>query len=322
MSPRVSVIVPVRDRRELLAHALEALAGQTYRDYEVVVVDDGSTDGSGKEAEIWGERGMAVTVVRTDGVGAVAARCAGVEAAHGEILAFTDSDCAADPGWLAAGIETVDRGADVVQGLTVPMREIRALEHAVGAQDDALYNTCNVFYRRAAYEAAGGFDRGAGARLGFRPGDFGRSLGFGEDVLLGWRVRREGSAAFAPDAIVRHQVLRPPPAELVRRAWMTGGFPALIREVPELRSTLLRHGVLLGRSRVPMYVLAAALLLRRRRLAAASAAWWVASRARETARSHGTTGLRAVALPAELARDVVTGAALVMGSVRARSVVL
>src|SRR5690606_2178999 len=165
VAPRVSVVVPVRDRRAMLAELLHALAAQTYADAEVIVVDDGSTDGSAEEAERRGVR-----VVRGDGQGAVAARQAGVKAARGEILAFTDSDCVPEPGWLEAGVRAVDAGADVVQGHTRPARRRALLERSLWVDDDGLYETANVFYRRTAFDAAGGFDGSLGDRYGFRPG--------------------------------------------------------------------------------------------------------------------------------------------------------
>ncbi|MFA5785656.1 MAG: glycosyltransferase family A protein [Actinomycetota bacterium] len=325
-APRVSVIVPVRNRRDLLGALLEALARQTLSGFEVVVVDDGSNDGSAEEANAWAARGLTLRVLRTQGVGAVGARRLGVEASRGDVLAFTDSDCVPEPRWLAEGLAAIEAGVDVVEGATHPVREMRAFEHAVRAGDDGLYNTCNVFYRREAYEAAGGFDGNTGRRMGFRPGSFGRGLGFGEDTLLGWRVRRAGRAAFAPLAIVRHQVLRSSPRETINRTWMCGGFPALVREVPELRGALLKHRLFLGRRRVPLYVLVAALLLRRRNAALIAAAWWFAARARDVSRTngagHGIKRGRLLDIPVELARDVVSAAALLAGSAKTRTPVL
>ena len=133
--PHVSVIVPVRDRKELLRDCLTALAQQDYRDFEVVVVDDGSADGSGDVARTFRDR-LALTVVRTPGVGAVLARCRGVEEARGEVLAFTDSDCVPETGWLRAGITDIDGGADVVQGRTLAARTPRPLERTLTARSD------------------------------------------------------------------------------------------------------------------------------------------------------------------------------------------
>ena len=320
--PCVSVIVPVRDRREMLGRLLDGMRAQRYRDFELIVVDDGSSDGSGEEALAASGNGLAVRVLRTSGVGAVEARLRGVEASTAPFLAFTDSDCVPDPNWLQNGVAAFTEGVDLVQGRTEPVRPLGPLERSVWIDhEDGLYATCNVLYRRLAFDRAGGFDD-AGRLLGFRPGAFGRGLGFGEDALLGWRVRRSGSAVFVPDAVVRHEVTRPPDAETLRRSWMAGAFPTLIREIPELRGTMLRGGVFLGTRRIPLYAAVLSWLFGRRRLALLAAAWWIGARAREAMRHEQPPAALAEAVALELAGDVVTGAALVGGSVRARKLVL
>ena len=320
--PCVSVIVPVRDRRGMLGRLLDGLREQKYRDFEVVVIDDGSSDGSGEEAEAAAADGFNVRVLRTDGVGAVEARRLGVAASRAPYLAFTDSDCVPDPLWLQNAVAAFTDGVDLVQGRTEPVRPLGLLERSVWiSHEDGLYATCNVLYRRDAFERAGGFDD-AGGLLGFRPGAFGRGLGFGEDALLAWRVRRSGSSAFVPDAVVRHEVTRPPADEALRRSWMAGAFPTLIREIPELRSTMLRGGVFLGTRRVPLYAALLGFLIGRRGLAGAALAWWVGARAREAMKHEQPLAARAEAVALECASDAITGAALVAGSVRARKLVL
>jgi hypothetical protein len=104
---------------------------------------------------------------------------------------------------------------------------------------------------------------------------------------------------------------------------MAAAFPALIAEAPELRARLVRGGVQFGdRSRLPMYATATALLARRPRLAALAAGWWAFSRWRELRTTDATTEEQLVALPQELALDVVTGAALLVGSARARTLLV
>ena len=317
--PRVSVIIPVRNRRTLLRRTLDALAAQTLTDHEVIVVDDGSSDGSDEEAEHDADRGRPVRVVRSGGAGAVAARTAGVAAARGDVLAFTDSDCEPDRDWLRAGVAAIDAGADVVQGLTRPTRLARPLERTVWSTvDDGLYATCNVFYRRDAFDAAGGFDANAGHRLGFRPGSQLRGYGFGEDTLLGWRVRRAGRASFAPDAVVGHAVFPVDVVDSLKRAWTTGAFAALFAEVPELRATLHAELAAGRRRRAPLYAAAVASVLGHRRLAVLLVGGWSALRWRELAPVEPSARRRAKVLPVELALEATRATALLWGTARIR----
>jgi glycosyltransferase involved in cell wall biosynthesis len=322
--PLVSVVVPVRDRRDLLHELLNALEAQTFRDFEVIVVDDGSSDGSDTEAERATIAGRSVRLLRVDKLGAVAAREMGVADATADVLAFTDSDCIPEPNWLAAGMAAFEDGADMVHGRTQPARRMRPLERSVGAGDEGLFPTCNVFYRRAAFDAVGGFDHAAARRLGFRMNSRARGLGFGEDTLLGWRVSRAGGVVrYAPDAVVRHHVFPPDFRDWVSRCWMAAAFPALVGDVPELRPRMVRRGVLFGdRTRVPMYAAGAAIAARKPKLAAAAIVWWGTARWRELRRTPATLAEQLVALPQEMVLDVVTGAALAVGSARARNLLI
>jgi glycosyltransferase involved in cell wall biosynthesis len=319
--PHVSVIVPVRNRRALLATLLDALAAQTYRDFEVVVVDDGSTDGADRLAAA--ETRVAVRVIRSDGAGAVAARARGVADARGAVLAFTDSDCEPAPSWLSAGVAAIDGGAAVANGPTVSAAPRRLLERSLTAGDDGLYPTCNVFYRRSAFDAAGGFDVNAATRLGFRPGARAKGLGFGEDTVLAWRVRRAGNAAFVPEATVAHAVFPPDLRDHFSRTAQAGAFPALVREVPELRATFLDRRYFLGSpTRVPLYVAVVLLLARQWRAVAVALVVWTLWHALRVARRDDPVKRKVLAFPIVLATDALTAAALVVGSVRAGTLVV
>ncbi|MDP1794178.1 MAG: glycosyltransferase family A protein [Acidimicrobiales bacterium] len=319
--PRVSVIVPVRNRRRLLASLMDALAQQSFRDFEVVVVDDGSTDGSDVAAEE--ERRLPVRVLRADGQGAVAARAVGVAAAQGDVLAFTDSDCVPSPDWLKVGVAAIDKGADVVMGRTTTAAPRRLLERSLSAEDNGLYPTCNVFYRRAAFAHAGGFDPDVAHRLGFRPGARAKGLGFGEDTVLAWRVRRNGRAAYAPGAVVTHAVFPPDLRDHFSRTAQAGAFPALVREVPELRLVFLAGRVFLGSpSRVPLYAALAMCVARSWASVVAMVVLWVLQHAWRVLRRDDPVKRKVLAFPIVLATDALTAAALLVGSVRARTLVL
>jgi hypothetical protein len=247
-----------------------------------------------------------------------------VAASDAEYVAFTDSDCVPTTGWLAAGVAALDGGADVVNGVTCPARPPKPLERTTASAHEGLYPTSNVFYRRSAYDAVGGFDTTAAERLRFRFGRKGSGLGFGEDTLLGWAVRRKGTAVTVEEALVHHHVFPPDPVDLVHRTLLTAAFPALVREVPELRETpLVRSRFFLAtRNRVPVYALALALAARRRTMAAAFLGSWVGLRSAQLRDAPGRPVRRLAALPAVLALDVLGASALVAGSVRARTVLL
>lgn len=89
--PQVSIIVPTFNRCSLLVRAVKSVLGQTYRDTEVIVVDDGSTDDTLEAVQSLADH--RVILVALDGnCGAPAARNAGIATSHGEFVAFLDSD--------------------------------------------------------------------------------------------------------------------------------------------------------------------------------------------------------------------------------------
>ncbi|MCB7137463.1 glycosyltransferase family A protein [Cellulosimicrobium marinum] len=104
-SLRVSVVVPVRDDAQHLDHLLALLARQTVPPYEVVVVDNASTDGSATVAHRWG-----AVVVHEPEVGIPAAAAAGYDAAKGEIIGRLDADSRPDERWVQTLMERM--GAD------------------------------------------------------------------------------------------------------------------------------------------------------------------------------------------------------------------
>lgn len=319
------MVVPVRNRRDLLAHMLDGFEKQTFRDFELVVVDDGSTDGCAAEALSRAEAGLPVRVLSSGGRGAVEARRLGVSDSLGEIIAFTDSDCYPRPGWLEAGVRVIEGGADVVKGATHPERwPMAPFERSMASFDEGLYPTCNMFYRRDVYERFGGFDGKWGENLGFRFGRGARGLGFGEDTMLAWRARRGGALVrYEEKAAVEHHVFPPDVPDSLSRIAVIGAFPALLREVPELEPQLLRYGLFFGdRSRVPLYFTVALLLLGRRKATVCALAWWGYQRARDLRPAPVNRWRKVALIPAEMAVDATTAATLISGSIRSGRLVL
>lgn len=106
----VSVIVPVYNREELLPNCLASLVAQDYPRLEIIVIDDGSTD---RTAEV--ARRYPVKVISLDeNQGAAIARNEGANAATGDYLAFTDSDCVAPPDWVSKMVAVLEENPGFV----------------------------------------------------------------------------------------------------------------------------------------------------------------------------------------------------------------
>jgi len=228
---RVSVVVPAHESASTLGRTLSALTAQELTEpYEVIVVDDGSTDAG---AEIAERAGPLVRLIRQSRSGAAEARNRGTREARGDVVAFTDADCFPTPRWLAAGLRALQR-ADLVQGAVRPPPDVRLAPFdrtlmVVG--ESGLYESANLFVSRDLFERVGGFRAPVAARAD-RP--------LGEDVAFGWRARRSGArTAYAPEAVVHHAVFPRRRREYVAERRRLGHFAAIAAEVPELRKSFM-----------------------------------------------------------------------------------
>ena len=101
MTALVSVIVPVYRVEELLRRCVDSILAQTHQNLEVILVDDGSPDGCGPICDEYALTDRRVLVIHQDNGGLSAARNAGLDAAHGDYIAFVDADDWIDPGMVA-----------------------------------------------------------------------------------------------------------------------------------------------------------------------------------------------------------------------------
>lgn len=108
----ISVIVPVWNVEMYLRECLDSLAGQTYTEFEVIVVDDGSTDGSEGIARGYAERDGRFCYYRKENGGVSAARNYGLERARGEYICFVDADDVVEPEFLGEHLAALVEGVD------------------------------------------------------------------------------------------------------------------------------------------------------------------------------------------------------------------
>jgi len=197
--PRVSVVVCTYNGSRTISECLDALTRLDYPDYEVIVVDDGSTDGAAAIA-----RRYACRLIQTENRGLSSARNAGLGAATGEIVAYLDDDASPDPHWLTylaatflssshAGVG----GPNVAPPGDGPIAECVARApggpvHVLLTDREAEHIPgCNMAFRKACLEAIGGFDP--------------RFRVAGDDVDVCWRLQERGwTLGFSPAAMVWH----------------------------------------------------------------------------------------------------------------------
>jgi glycosyltransferase involved in cell wall biosynthesis len=108
--PKVSVVIPVYNREDLIARAIDSVLAQTYKDYEIIVVDDGSTDATRQRLERYGGR---VRILHQRNRGPYAARNFALEHVRGEYVAFLDSDDVWHQARLERQVRLLDRSAAV-----------------------------------------------------------------------------------------------------------------------------------------------------------------------------------------------------------------
>jgi O-antigen biosynthesis protein len=198
--PKVSVVVCSYNGAKTLHECLASLQVLDYPDYEVILIDDGSTDDTSAIAAQF----PGVRYIHQTNQGLSAARNVGAQLATGEIIAYTDSDCAADPHWLLYLAQAMeDQGVQAVGGPNISppsdgwiakcvaaspggpshvMLDDRCAEHVPG---------CNMAFRRDTLLTLGGFD------VQFRQA--------GDDVDICWRFLDAGmSIGYAPSALLWH----------------------------------------------------------------------------------------------------------------------
>lgn len=186
-NPKFSIVVPAYNAARFLEATLASVAAQTERDWELLVVDDGSTDDTAAIAQRFAAADSRARVVPGGHRGVSAARNQGVRAARGRYIAFLDADDLWSPEKLARHAEHLQARPDLgisfsrVRFMTPEGRATGVVSTApVGGlrRHDFLYgnptSTCSTLViRREALEVAGGFDE---------------SMGYAEDVELVLRV--------------------------------------------------------------------------------------------------------------------------------------
>lgn len=199
-----SIILPTYNRLSQLKLALKSIFNQEFVDYEVIVVNDGSSDGT--EEYLKTLTMPKFKCVRQDNNGPAAARNAGIELSRGKYIAFTDDDCIVPPNWLSSFKYIFEsNGVDLIGGAVQNSNKkniySEVSQHITNffveylnqeSKSSTFLTSNNIAYRADFLKKVGGFDE----RF--------RKAG-GEERALNWKIIcNGGKSVYAPDIIVEH----------------------------------------------------------------------------------------------------------------------
>ena len=199
----VSIAVCVRNGVDWIDGCMESLVNQTHSPLEIILVDDGSTDGGKEKAEDWATHDL-VTVISQDALGLSAGRMAALEASNGEWFAITDIDVRPEADWIQRMLESSKSGEEenvvAVTGRTVFGRADDVISRIRSIEIESKYRSrprrtnlangpCSMF-KRDNLLAIGGFDP---------------SWYHAEDMEVSLKLIQDGGIiVYTPNAVVNH----------------------------------------------------------------------------------------------------------------------
>ena len=203
---KASVLICIRNVQNYIQDCLNSILRQTFQDFEVILVDDNSSDNT--LAIIRNIKDPRVKILRNKkhlGISPSRNKC--VKNAVGEFLFFTDGDCTVSHDWLEQGLKCFkDPSILGVEGRIVYVSETYQPTFSDNVQENRLggnYMTGNIAYRRAIVNEVGNFDE---------------SLTYLEDRDLGLRVSKHGKIIFCPKMVVTHPKTKLTPTTYLKRA--------------------------------------------------------------------------------------------------------
>lgn len=204
MEKPVSVLLSVRNVEKTIAKCLTAILNQSFSQFELVILDSLSTDGTKKEIAKFND--IRIKLVETNKpLSLTQARNESLYYANGKYVFFTDGDCTVDADWISNGLATLKNDDCIgAEGKTYYVSK----QYKATRSDDIVdnirggqYNTCNIAYKKEIFDKISCFDE---------------NLNYHEDRDFALRAQKHGKIVFNPKMLVYHQKKTVKPKEFVR----------------------------------------------------------------------------------------------------------
>jgi glycosyltransferase involved in cell wall biosynthesis len=194
---KVTIVTPTYNNEIDIRMCINSILKQTHEDFELIIVDDCSTDGTSEIIKSFQDRRIKY-IKNEKNRGSAESRNVGIRASDGEFIFFIDADCVAQKNWLECGMSYFleNQGNDVlmvgVEGRTFySTAQITISDRVIEVGSKGAYNTCNMAYKRRYLESSGGFNHKYDLAH--------------EDRDMAFRILKYGEIGFCEDMIVVHR---------------------------------------------------------------------------------------------------------------------
>jgi glycosyltransferase involved in cell wall biosynthesis len=204
--PTVSVVMCARNAERYIGSCIESILNQGFKDFEIIVVDDASTDRTGDL--IRGVDDQRIRYYRNEEwLGVAKSRNTGLMYAAGKYIFFTDADCVVAKNWIAEGLKYLEDADCVgVEGKVLYVSEHYKptfSDHVMKSRNGGSFMTGNVAYEKSAVRSVGGFDE---------------RMSYFSDRDFALRIMKQGEICFNKDMIVYHPRVTMTPERLIKSA--------------------------------------------------------------------------------------------------------
>lgn len=151
IKPFLSIVIPVYNVELYIEACLKSVLSQSFNDYELLLIDDGSTDNSGEICDYYAKADSRVLVIHQDNRGVSSARNKGISIAKGDWIYFVDSDDNLSPNCLNLLVSNIRPDVDIVEGRYLPVRDGLVKNMPSFSQSKEFYNRKDYLYRLYKY---------------------------------------------------------------------------------------------------------------------------------------------------------------------------